>query len=47
MFFNLIENDARRFSAYNNYYYRNTGRSFKPIFMKFKWFGEGPHMDEP
>ncbi len=30
-----IKNDTSRFSAYNNYYCHDTGRSFEPIFMKF------------
>ncbi len=32
-----LKNDTSRFSAYNNYYCHNTGRSFEPIFMKFTW----------
>ncbi len=33
----IFKNDAPKFSAYNNYYCYDTGRSFEPIFMKFRW----------
>ncbi len=32
-----LKNDASGFSAYNNYYCHDTGRSFEAIFMKFTW----------
>ncbi len=36
MFFNLnFKNDTSRFSAYNNYYFHDTGRNCEPIFIKF------------
>ncbi len=32
-----LKNNTSSFSAYNNYYCHDTGRSFEPIFTKFTW----------